>query len=72
MAHRETTGRNCFVLCSAATRQRVGTFFRFGYRRTRWGVLFTWVDALKPEPGDSTAAVHSWNFARSIFNALPP
>jgi len=29
-----------------------GTFFRFGYRRTRWGILITWVDALKPEPGD--------------------
>lgn len=29
-----------------------GTFFRFGYRRTRWGILITWVDALKPEAGD--------------------
>lgn len=29
-----------------------GTFFRFGYRRTRWGILVTWVDALKPEAGD--------------------
>jgi hypothetical protein len=29
-----------------------GTFFRFGYRRTRWGVLITWVDALRPEAGD--------------------
>lgn len=29
-----------------------GTFFRFGYRRTHWGILVTWVDALKPEAGD--------------------
>ena len=29
-----------------------GTFFRFGYRRTCWGILVTWVDALKPEAGD--------------------
>lgn len=29
-----------------------GTFFRFGYRRTGWGILVTWVDALKPEAGD--------------------
>lgn len=29
-----------------------GSFFRFGYRRTRWGILITWVDALKPEAGD--------------------
>ena len=29
-----------------------GTFFRFGFRRTRWGILITWVDAVKPESGD--------------------
>lgn len=29
-----------------------GSFFRFGYRRTRWGILVTWVDTLKPESGD--------------------
>src|ERR1044071_4707594 len=29
-----------------------GTFFRFGYRRTRWGILITWVDAIRPETGD--------------------
>lgn len=29
-----------------------GTFFRFGFRRTRWGILLTWVDALKPKAGD--------------------
>lgn len=29
-----------------------GTFFRFGFRRTRWGILVTWVNALKPEAGD--------------------
>jgi hypothetical protein len=29
-----------------------GTFFRFGFRRTRWGILVTWVGTLKPEAGD--------------------
>jgi hypothetical protein len=29
-----------------------GTFFRFGYRHTCWGILVTSVDALKPEAGD--------------------
>ena len=29
-----------------------GTFFRFGFRRTRWGILITWVEAMKPEFGD--------------------
>jgi hypothetical protein len=29
-----------------------GTFFRFGFRRTRWGVLLTWVAPIKPGSGD--------------------
>lgn len=29
-----------------------GTFFRFGFRRTRWGIIITWVEPMKPEPGD--------------------
>jgi len=29
-----------------------GTFFRFGYRRTPWGIAFSFVDALAPEAGD--------------------
>jgi|ERR1039458_601994 hypothetical protein len=29
-----------------------GTFFQFGFRRTHWGLLITWINALKPEPGD--------------------
>lgn len=29
-----------------------GTFFRFGYRETRWGVLVCFVDYLPPERGD--------------------
>jgi len=29
-----------------------GTFFRFGYRRTRWGLLICWVDLLPPKEGD--------------------
>ncbi len=29
-----------------------GTFFRFGFRRTPWGLALSFVDALLPEPGD--------------------
>lgn len=29
-----------------------GTFFRFGFRRTKWGILLTYVDAILPLPGD--------------------
>lgn len=29
-----------------------GTFFRFGFRRTAWGILITFVDVLAPKPGD--------------------
>lgn len=29
-----------------------GTFFRFGWRRTSWGVALFFVDGLWPEPGD--------------------
>ncbi len=29
-----------------------GTFFRFGYRRTAWGVLVCFVDVVLPEPGE--------------------
>lgn len=29
-----------------------GTFFRFGYRVTAWGLLITYVDGLWPEPGE--------------------
>src|SRR5690242_8898838 len=29
-----------------------GTFFRFGYHITAWGVHVTFVDALAPKPGD--------------------
>ena len=29
-----------------------GTFFRFGFRRTPWGILITYVDPIAPEPGD--------------------
>lgn len=29
-----------------------GTFFRFGYRRTSWGLLICYVDGLWPEAGD--------------------
>lgn len=33
-------------------RREWGTFFRFGFRRTRWGLAISYVDALPPEPGD--------------------
>ena len=29
-----------------------GTFFRFGYRRTAWGVVICFVEALWPAPGE--------------------
>lgn len=29
-----------------------GTFFRFGYRITSWGIHITFVDAIEPRPGD--------------------
>lgn len=29
-----------------------GTFVRFGFRRTEWGVSLSYVDSLPPEPGD--------------------
>jgi hypothetical protein len=29
-----------------------GTFFRFGFRRTKWGILLTYVDSIVPKPGD--------------------
>ena len=29
-----------------------GTFFRFGFRRTPWGMLITMVDTIAPRPGD--------------------
>src|SRR5690349_17621719 len=29
-----------------------GSFFRFGYRVTRWGIHVSYVDAIEPQPGD--------------------
>jgi len=29
-----------------------GTFFQFGFRRTPWGLVMRFVDALWPGPGD--------------------
>ena len=59
-----TDAGHCLVRCTAAQRQAMerllyrrypdrewGTFFRFGFRRTRWGLLICWVDLLPP--GDS-------------------
>src|SRR5437773_1089753 len=33
-------------------RREWGTFFRFGFRRTRWGLALSYIDALPPQPGD--------------------
>ncbi len=33
-------------------RREWGTFFRFGYRRTPWGLALSYVDSLPPLPGD--------------------
>lgn len=29
-----------------------GTFFRFGFRRTKWGIALSFIDGLWPQPGD--------------------
>lgn len=29
-----------------------GTFFRFGFRRTHWGIALSFIDGLWPQPGD--------------------
>lgn len=57
--------RVCLVRSTAEQRQSLerllyrrypdaewGTFFRFGYRLTKWGVLVCAVDVLSPKPGD--------------------
>ena len=31
-----------------------GTFFRFGYRLTSWGIHVSFVDVMEPRPGDLT------------------
>src|SRR4051812_48271970 len=40
-----------------------GTFFRFGYRVTSWGLHIAFVDAIKPQPGDL-----KWSSAIVEFN----
>lgn len=37
--------------------QEWGTFFRFGWRRTSWGLALTYVDGLWPQGGDLNRAV---------------
>lgn len=57
--------QHCVVRMTASGRQRLerlifqrhpgkewGTFFRFGFRRTRWGLAICFVDLLPPGPGD--------------------
>jgi len=33
-------------------RREWGSFFRFGFRRTSWGLALSYADGLWPEPGD--------------------
>lgn len=59
-----STNRLCLLRITAADREKLeglifkryphrewGTFFRFGYRITPWGIYVTFVDALEPGPG---------------------
>src|SRR5437762_6161959 len=57
--------RACFFRITASDRKKLeallfkryphrewGSFFRFGYRITSWGLHVSFVDALRPRPGD--------------------
>lgn len=44
-----------------------GTFFRFGYRVTPWGVLVTLVDLLKPDRGDFDERSHVMEFTSNYI-----
>jgi len=65
----------CIFRCTSEQRARLdrmlfkrypdaewGTFFRFGYRQTPWGVLVTLVDLLPPERGDFDESSHVMEF----------
>lgn len=39
-----------------------GTYFRFGFRRTAWGLLICWVDLIPPQPGDLDRQSHIVEF----------
>ena len=45
-----------------------GTFFRFGFRRTSWGILITHVDPIAPEPGDLDRRSAIVEFRPPTFN----
>lgn len=62
---KNNTSKVCLFRITAADREKIerllfkryprcewGTFFRFGYRVTSWGIHVTFVDALEPKPGD--------------------
>jgi hypothetical protein len=45
-----------------------GSFFRFGFRRTSWGLAMSFVDAIWPEPGDldRQSSITTFNSAYSL------
>src|SRR4051812_11313866 len=60
-----SSNKSCLLRITAADREKLekllfkryprqewGTFFRFGYRVTSWGLHITFVDVLVPRPGD--------------------
>ena len=50
-----------------------GTFFRFGWRRTSWGIALTYVDGMWPLPGDmdrqTNLATFKDTYIRRAFRA---
>jgi hypothetical protein len=51
-------------------RREWGSFFRFGFRRTQWGLLACFADDLRPVPGDLDRNSHIVEFrARYILRA---
>ncbi|MCG3147666.1 MAG: hypothetical protein PCFJNLEI_01107 [Verrucomicrobiae bacterium] len=49
-------------------RREWGTFFRFGFRRTRWGLALSYVDPLPPVPGDLDRSSPVVEFRASYVN----
>src|SRR6266436_93343 len=60
-----TDKRSCLFRITAADREKLqvllfkrypnrewGSFFRFGYRITSWGIHVSFVDAIEPQPGE--------------------
>src|SRR5580704_1011768 len=60
-----TNRKTCLFRITAADREKLerlvfkryphrewGSFFRFGYRVTSWGIHISFVDAIEPQPGE--------------------